>query len=113
VALNVRFFGWVTGNGKSAVVHRVGMPEDARGQTTLPPAALLIIDEADDGALLLRYAATRQFAGDTWHPSVDAAKAQAKFEFGDIMWHDGGEAESLAVNEFAAARLRERSPESN
>jgi hypothetical protein len=38
--------------------------------------------EADEGSfLLLRYDANGEFAGDTWHQSIEEAKDQACFEF--------------------------------
>jgi hypothetical protein len=52
----------------------------------LPRADVLIIEEeAEGGVLLLRYTCRGAFGGDTWHASVEDAKAQAQFEFdGDL-----------------------------
>lgn len=68
------------------VRHYVGMPPELGGKAEareeLPPAAVLVIEASEDGVLLLRYAASGRFAGDTWHPTVDEAKEQATYEFG-------------------------------
>lgn len=54
---------------------------------SLPDADLLVIDERPDGVFLLRCTATGEFGGDTWHRSVDEAKAQAAHEYGPgIAW---------------------------
>ena len=45
---------------------------------------LLVVDE-DPGAMLFRYTTAGEFGGDTWHQSVDEARAQAAFEYGDAL----------------------------
>ena len=47
----------------------------------LPPAAWVVIDEKEDGIFLIRYSDTADFAGDTWHASIEDAKKQARSEF--------------------------------
>lgn len=49
--------------------------------TRLPPASRIEIVDADGGFLLVRYSASGEFAGDTWHATVDEAKRQALVEF--------------------------------
>jgi hypothetical protein len=48
----------------------------------MPIAEALLIEVEADGVFLFRLSADGQFAGDTWHESVEEAKEQAKFEFG-------------------------------
>lgn len=47
------------------------------------PTVLLIRAGQDAGFLLYRYTQDGQFAGDTWHMTLDEAKDQADFEFGE------------------------------
>lgn len=47
----------------------------------MPVAAALVIETTPEGVSLERYSATGEFAGDTWHPTVDEAVGQAEFEF--------------------------------
>ena len=47
----------------------------------LPTAIRVEIEQEGDGFFLFRYDSNGQFAGDTWHQSVDEAKSQAKFEY--------------------------------
>lgn len=75
--------GGVVGKTK----HYVGFPPDlTQGMDTrreLGPAVFLVIEEKPDGVFLYRYGPEGVFAGDTWHTSVDDAKHQAKYEYGD------------------------------
>ncbi len=48
-----------------------------------PKVVLLLAHE--DGPMLYRYTATGAFAGDTWHKSLDDAKGQAEFEYGEAL----------------------------
>ena len=48
------------------------------------PRVVLVI-EHPDGPMLYRYAATGEFAGDTWHETLDKAKHQAEFEYEDAL----------------------------
>jgi len=45
----------------------------------------LVIEQDDPGFLLFRYTTDGSFAGDTWHETVDHAKEQANFEFGNAV----------------------------
>jgi hypothetical protein len=49
------------------------------------PKVLLIRPGQEAGYLLYRYTREGEFAGDTWHLTLDEAKEQAEFEFGDGM----------------------------
>jgi hypothetical protein len=49
--------------------------------TQLASAERVEIVDSEGGFLLVRYSASGEFVGDTWHVTVDEAKQQAKFEF--------------------------------
>lgn len=51
-------------------------------------ARILLIEGATHGIALERYTSTGQFAGDTWHRTLDEAHSQADFEFPgtEIRW---------------------------
>lgn len=51
------------------------------------PAAdvLLLVDDEDGSAMLFRYTAHGDLAGDTWHPTSDDAQQQAAAEYGDAL----------------------------
>ena len=52
----------------------------------LPEAdVVLLVADADPGAMLFRYTAHGEAAGDTWHPSPDDAREQAAEEYGDAL----------------------------
>jgi hypothetical protein len=52
----------------------------------LPVAdVLLLVADADPGAMLFRYTAHGDFGGDTWHASVEEAQEQAAYEYGDAL----------------------------
>jgi hypothetical protein len=68
--------------------HFVGSPPDESGQLVVHeefpwPKVLLIRPGQDAGFMLYRYAQNGQFAGDTWHLTLDEAREQADFEFGE------------------------------
>ena len=66
----------------------------------------MILDQTEEGFLLVRYSAEGKFSGDTWHQSLDDAKDQAEFEFGTLTWQPGRE--GTKDREFAVAKLAER-----
>jgi len=67
--------------------HYMGMPPILTGgidyRQDLGPARFLVIEEKPDGIFLYRYGSGGEFAGDTWHQSMDDAKHQVAFEYGD------------------------------
>lgn len=81
----------------------------------LPVAdVLLIVADDDPGAMLFRYTAHGDLAGDTWHPTVEAAQQQAEYEFGDALllpWmdvpEDVGDPHEFAIR-YALERLNDR-----
>lgn len=78
----------------SKVRHFIGAPPELTGGTDtrweMPPPAVLLIEPSESGVLLIRYADDGRFAGDTWHATVDEAKEQAAYEFGQTIsaWQD-------------------------
>ena len=58
----------------------------------LGPAASVEIQYRDGGYFLLYFDAANDCFGDSWHSSLEEAKAQAKFEFGieERDWEDLG-----------------------
>jgi hypothetical protein len=44
---------------------------------------LVALAQTDDGYFLERYTETREFAGDTWHPTRAEAVGQAEWEYGE------------------------------
>ena len=87
------------------------IPEDKM----LPVAdVLLLIVDDDPGAMLFRYTTAGEFGGDTWHPTVEAARTQAEYEYGDALlvpWMDVPadvkDAHNFAI-EYAFDRLKHR-----
>ena len=69
--------------------HFAGLPVALGGRAEerrlLPRAVLVLIEPRDDGVFLYRYSETGEFGGDTWHASVEEAKDQAAFEFGESL----------------------------
>lgn len=49
----------------------------------MPAAQILVITERADGVVLDRLAEDGAEAGDTWHTSVEDAKEQAIYEYGE------------------------------
>jgi hypothetical protein len=75
--------------------HFLGLPPELVGnkdnRVALPRSRILVLSEdSDSGVLLYRYAHDGRFSGDTWHPSIEDAKHQAEFEFGDALgkWNE-------------------------
>ena len=71
------------------VKHYRGFPPELTGgkdaRVLLPVARVIVLELKLSGAYLYRYAADASFGGETWHPTIDDAKHQARFEFGDAM----------------------------
>jgi len=94
------------------VTQTAGFPIDPSKMLPLPDVILLIAD-GDPGAMLFRYTAQGEFAGDTWHPSVDAAREHAIYDYSDALdaWIDVPneveDAHAYAI-QYAAERLNSR-----
>ena len=73
--------------------HYLGAPPEVTGNTRervpLPRARIVVMEQDNEGVSLYRYAADGTFGGDTWHPTQDEAREQARFEYGDALgrWH--------------------------
>ena len=97
------------------LTHTAGFPLDP---SKLPPApdVILLVEDADPGAMLFRYTAYGEFGGDTWHPSVDDAREHAIYDYSDALgdWVDVPEdvedPHAYAVR-YAAERLNKREDE--
>jgi hypothetical protein len=67
--------------------HYIGLPPmetgepDTRQQMTVP--RVLVLESRPDGIFLDRFSESGDEAGDTWHQSIDDAKAQAVAEYGE------------------------------
>ena len=72
--------------------HAVGRIEDGESVKVhdLPVAKSVEIAEQSDGVYLYHYDAAGECIADTWHLSIDEAKAQAEFEFkiGKADWEE-------------------------
>jgi hypothetical protein len=77
----------VTGN---ALHLRAGKPADNLEQMLISNAKTVEIVEQDGAVFLLRLDGRRACISETWHETVEAAKEQARFEFGieDDDWED-------------------------
>ena len=76
-------------DGERRAVHTAGYPMDP--DQMLPMAdVLLLVADAEPGAMLFRYTAYGELSGDTWHATVDEAQAQAILEYGDalLVWNE-------------------------
>jgi hypothetical protein len=98
--------------GERRVSQTAGFPLDP---TKMLPVADVVLAVADPGAgaMLFRYTAHGDLAGDTWHASLDEARAQAAYEYGDALvpWievpEEIGDAHAFAVR-YAYERLNSR-----
>lgn len=79
----------VTENEQSEVRHFTGLPPELSGgrdtRERLPWPRVLLIESKNDGIFLNRATKDGAFCGDTWHLSIDDAKAQAESEYGEAM----------------------------
>jgi len=85
-----RLFAVVDPGGlPSSVRHVVGFPREADRESdkrpVLPRARVLVIEEKQDGVFLYRLTESGEYAGDTCYESMDAAKDQAAFEYGECL----------------------------
>ena len=87
VCLTARVFG---GPETPKTKHYLGLPPETVGgkdnRLEMPAASVLIIEVKNDGIFLTRFAPTGQFAGDTWHRSIEEAKEQAESEYGGYIF---------------------------
>jgi hypothetical protein len=95
--------------GKRRVTQTAGFPIDP---SMIPPApdVVLLVSDNDGSAMLFRYTVHGEFAGDTWHPTVDVAREHAIYDYSDALdaWievpNDVPDAHAYAIH-YAAERL--------
>jgi len=98
--------------GERQATHTAGFPLDPAQMLPSPDVVLLVAD-GDATAMLFRYTAFGEAAGDTFHATPEAARAQAAEEYGDALgtWvevpDDVSDAHLFAVR-YAAERLNDR-----
>jgi hypothetical protein len=86
IRLTARLNGRLT---EPKVKHYVGWPpmlsegKGRREQLDFP--ALLSIEEEPDGVFLFRFTEEGRLVGDTWHMTVEEAKQQARYEYGELL----------------------------
>lgn len=95
----------------SPVRHYRGLPPELTGGVDLredmPAAQVVVIEEKKSGIFLYRLDANGADCGDTWHLSVEEAKHQARFEYGDalstwrVMPDDVADAREFAVQQLS------------
>lgn len=94
------------------VTQTAGFPIDP---SKIPPApdVILLVGDADGSAMLFRYTAHGELAGDTWHPSAEDAREHAIYDYSDALgdWVDVPDevedAHAFAI-QYAAERLNSR-----
>lgn len=75
---------------RRTVRHARGFPTDLsrdfeESQEMSQPDVLVIEDRSDAGVFLSRLTLNGEACGDTWHQSVDDARYQAEFEYGEAV----------------------------
>ncbi len=113
MARNVRLFAVVRAQVlHPRVRHLVGFPpelaEGADDAQPLPWPHVLVIEEESPGSVFLyRMTQSGESGGDTWHQSVDDAKHQADYEYGDAVgdWNEVPD-DVPNAREFAVAAVR-------
>lgn len=79
---------------KRKVRHSVGFPRElggggalAEGAGRLPWPAVVVLEQhaRTRHCTLFRFSAKGEFAGDTWHLTLDDAREQAEYEFGSAL----------------------------
>ena len=98
--------------GERQTIHTAGYPLDPAKMLPVADVVLLVSD-GEATTMLFRYTAFGEAAGDTFHPSVEQARAQAADEYGEALgaWVDVPDevtdAHVFAVR-YAAERLNDR-----
>ena len=85
-----RFAARITGRlTEQKVKHHLGFPpeltEGKDERQLLEPADFVVIGEAEDGFYLNRFTTDGRDVGDTWHMTLEDARHQAQFEYGDML----------------------------
>src|SRR3954469_16384945 len=70
--------------GERKAEHTANHPLDPSKMLPLADVVLLVAD-ADPGAMVFRYTAYGDAGGDTWHPSIEDAQQQLAEEYGEAL----------------------------
>ena len=95
------------------VVHTLNHPIEPE-KILPPPDVVLLVSDDGKSAMVFRYTAYGEFAGDTLHPSIDDAQQETEAEYLEALlpWEevpaDVGDAHAFAVR-YAHERLNDRS----
>ena len=98
--------------GERRMAQTAGYPLDPSKMLPVADVVVLVADD-EPGAMLFRYTVHGEVGGDTWHPSIAEARAQASDEYGEALgpWmevpEDAPDAHHFAVK-YAADRLNSR-----
>ncbi len=88
---NIRLFATVRANVLHPKTrHVIGLPSELadNGDETqqLPSPDVLVIEQEGEGSVFLyRMTRTGEPGGDTWHQSIDDARHQAEYEYGEVL----------------------------
>ena len=88
---NIRLFAIVHANVLHPKArHVIGMPHELVDEGSkaepLPSPNVLVIEQESEGSIFLyRMTRTGEPSGDTWHQSIDDAKHQAEYEYGEVL----------------------------
>lgn len=85
-----RLFAMVTQSDRPPHVrHYRGLPPELTGdeetRQQLPRASALLIEGQSDGIYVFRLTPDGKVVGDTWHQTMEDAKQQAKYEYGEAL----------------------------
>jgi len=98
--------------GERHVVQTASHPMDVEKMLPLADVVLLVSDDGET-AMVFRYTAHGELSGDTFHPSIAAAKEQTAAEYEDALlpWEEVpeevGDAHAYAMR-YAHERLNDR-----
>jgi hypothetical protein len=99
-------------SGERLVVHTLNHPIEPE-KILPPPDVVLLVSDDGKSAMVFRYTAHGDFAGDTLHPSIDDAQQETEAEYLEALlpWEEVpehvGDAHAFAVR-YAHERLNER-----
>jgi hypothetical protein len=101
------------GSGERRETHTTGFPLDPAKMLPGADVVVLVSDDDGPGAMMFRYTAHNEVAGDSWHPSIAEAKRQAEEEYGDSLgiWEEvpvETEDPHLFAVKYAFDRLKSR-----
>lgn len=109
----IRLFASLRQGSQGKTSHRVGYPPGVNratedSGTQLPSPDVVVLEQESEGnCFLYRLTKAGLPGGDTWHQSIDDAKHQADFEYGEALgeWREVPP-EVPDAQEFALAAVR-------